>query len=58
MRNDAGGEIIALTAEEKAAFAALDKGVVDRWIDEATKNGFDGKGLVEAAKAAMAKNSG
>jgi TRAP-type C4-dicarboxylate transport system substrate-binding protein len=58
MRKDAGGEIIELTADEKAAFAALDEGVVNRWIDEATKNGLDGKGLVEAAKAAMAKTSG
>lgn len=57
MRTDAGGEVIALTAEEKAAFDALNEQVINRWIEEATKNGVDGKGLVDAAKAAVAKHS-
>lgn len=57
MRSEAGGEVIELTAEEKAAFDQLNEQVVNRWIDEATKNGLDGKGLVQAAKDAVAKHS-
>lgn len=57
MRTDASGEVIALSAEEKAAFDALNEQVVQRWIDEATKNGLDGKALVEAARAAVAQHS-
>lgn len=57
MRTDSGGEIIALTAEEKAEFDKLNEQVINRWIDEATKNGLDGKALVQAAKDAVAKHS-
>lgn len=57
MRSEADGEVIELTAEEKAAFDQLNEQVVNRWIDEATKNGLDGKGLVQAAKDAVAKHS-
>ena len=57
MRLDAGGEVIALTAEEKGAFDALNEQVINRWIDEVTKKGLDGKGLVDAAKAAVAKHA-
>jgi TRAP-type C4-dicarboxylate transport system substrate-binding protein len=57
MRTDSGGEIIALSATEKAEFDKLNDQVINRWIDEATKNGLDGKGLVQAAKDAVAKHS-
>ena len=57
MRLDAGGEVIALTAEEKGAFDALNEQVINRWIDEVTQKGLDGKGLVDAAKAAVARHT-
>ena len=53
-----GGEIIKLTAEQKATFDVLGEKVVAKWIDEANKNGIDGKALVDAATAAVAKHSG
>lgn len=57
MRTESGGEVIALSDAEKAAFDALNEQVINRWIEEATKNGLDGKGLVDAAKAAVAAHS-
>ena len=57
MQAEADGEIIKLSADEMAEFDKLDQQVVDRWIEEATKNGIDGKALVDAAKAAVLKHS-
>jgi TRAP-type C4-dicarboxylate transport system substrate-binding protein len=57
MQADADGEIIKLSADEMAEFDKLNQQVVDRWIEEATKNGIDGKALVDAAKAAVLKHS-
>jgi TRAP-type C4-dicarboxylate transport system substrate-binding protein len=53
-----GGEIIKLTAAQKATFDTLGEKVVAKWIEEANKNGIDGQALVNAAKAAVAKHSG
>lgn len=53
-----GGKIIALDAAAKGSFDALGQQVVDRWIKEARDNGIDGLGLVEAARAAVAKRGG
>ncbi len=54
---DAGNEHIVLTAEETAAFETALAPVVDRWVKERTAQGIDAKGLVDAAKAAIAKHS-
>jgi TRAP-type C4-dicarboxylate transport system substrate-binding protein len=54
----AGNEIIELTPEAQAEFDAKAEQVEARWIAEATANGIDGAALVEAAKAAVAKQSG
>ena len=53
-----GGQVIVLDAAEKAAFDALGEKVVQRWIGEADSKGIDGAGLVEAARAAIAKHGG
>ena len=37
---------------------ALGEKVVQRWIGEADSKGIDGAGLVEAARAAIAKHGG
>jgi TRAP-type C4-dicarboxylate transport system substrate-binding protein len=52
------GELITLTDDEYGAFETALEPVVDRWVEEANSNGLDGKGLVEAARAAIAKASG
>jgi len=52
-----GGEIIKLDAGAKAAFDALGAKVTDRWIKESKSQGFDGKALVDAARASVAKYS-
>jgi TRAP-type C4-dicarboxylate transport system substrate-binding protein len=54
---DDGNELITLTEEEMQAFRTALEPVVQRWVDEVTAKGLDGKGLVEAARAAIAKHS-
>jgi TRAP-type C4-dicarboxylate transport system substrate-binding protein len=54
---DAGNEHIVLTHEETEAFSTALAPVVDRWISESAAKGIDGKALVEAARAAIAKYS-
>ena len=53
MINDGKGQVVQLTAEQKATFDAPAATVVDRWIEEASSNGIDGAKLVEDAKAAV-----
>ena len=53
MINDGKGQVVKLTAEQKATFDAPAATVVDRWIEEASSNGIDGAKLVEDAKAAV-----
>jgi len=53
---DAGNELITLTEEEMAKFRAALEPVVQRWIDEVTAKGVDGKALVEEARAAIARH--
>jgi TRAP-type C4-dicarboxylate transport system substrate-binding protein len=53
----AGNKHIILTDAETAAFKAKLEPVVDRWVKDVTAQGIDGKKLVEAARAAMAKHS-
>jgi TRAP-type C4-dicarboxylate transport system substrate-binding protein len=54
---DSGNELITLTEEEMAAFRTAMEPVVQRWVDEVTAAGIDGQGLVDAARAAIAKHS-
>ncbi|ADZ71135.1 TRAP transporter substrate-binding protein [Polymorphum gilvum] len=52
------GKLVELTAEETKAFDDRAQIVIDRWIAEANGNGMDGAGMVEKAKAAVAKAGG
>jgi TRAP-type C4-dicarboxylate transport system substrate-binding protein len=54
---DDGNELITLTEEEMQAFRTAMEPVVKRWVDEVTAKGIDGQGLVDAARAAIAKRS-
>lgn len=53
----AGNEIIELSPEAQAEFDAKAAEVEARWIEEASAQGLDGAGLVEAAKAAVDRHS-
>lgn len=53
----AGSTIAPLDAAATSALAARAETVVQRWIKEATAAGLDGKALVEAARASIAKHS-
>lgn len=53
-----GNEHIQLSEAETQAFADALAPVVDRWVADVTANGIDGAGLVEAARAAVAKHAG
>jgi TRAP-type C4-dicarboxylate transport system substrate-binding protein len=54
---ESGNELITLTEEEMAAFRAAMEPVAQRWVEEVTAAGLDGQGLVDAARAAIAKHS-
>ncbi|WP_244468073.1 TRAP transporter substrate-binding protein [Nitratireductor soli] len=54
---DAGNNHITLTQEETQAFQAALEPVVDRWIEEVKAKGIDGRALVDAARAAIAKHA-
>ena len=54
---DSGNELVTLTEEEMAAFRSAMEPVVQRWVEEVTAAGLDGQGLVDAARAAIAKHS-
>ena len=54
---DAGNEHIVLTEAEIAAFREKLEPVVERWIAEVEKKGIDGRALVEAARAAIARHT-
>ncbi|MBO6891971.1 MAG: TRAP transporter substrate-binding protein [Roseibium sp.] len=53
----AGNTHITLTPEETAAFNEALAPVADKWAEEVSAKGIDGAGLVEKAKAAVAKNA-
>jgi len=53
----AGNTYIELDEEQTAAFRKKLEPVVDRWIEDVSAKGIDGKALVEAARAAIAKYS-
>ena len=54
---DSGNEHIVLTHEETEAFSAALAPVVDKWVEASSAKGIDGKALVDAARAAIAKHS-
>ena len=54
---DAGNEHIVLTKEETEAFRGKLEPVIDRWIKEVEEKGIDGRAMVAAARAAIAKHS-
>lgn len=53
----AGNTYIELDETQTEAFREKLEPVVDRWIEDVTAKGIDGKALVEAARAAIAKYS-
>ncbi|SMF77870.1 TRAP-type C4-dicarboxylate transport system, substrate-binding protein [Tistlia consotensis] len=53
----AGGTHIVLTDEQWAKFHEKLEPVVGRWVDEVKGKSIDGKALVEAARAAIAKHT-
>jgi TRAP-type C4-dicarboxylate transport system substrate-binding protein len=52
-----GNEIIELSEDEMARFRKASEPVADRWVKEVSSLGIDGAALLEAARAAVAKNS-
>ncbi len=52
-----GGEVIKLTTKSMDEFNKIGQKVVDRWIEQANKNGIDGKKLVDSAREAISRNS-
>ena len=46
-----------LTKEETEAFRVKLEPVIDRWIKEVEEKGIDGRAMVAAARAAIAKHS-
>jgi len=54
---DAGNEHIVLTHDETEAFSTALAPVVGKWVESSSAKGIDGKTLVEAARAAIAKHS-
>jgi TRAP-type C4-dicarboxylate transport system substrate-binding protein len=54
----AGNTHIQLDEQQTAAFREKLEPVVNRWIEDVAAKGIDGKALVEAARAAIAKHSG
>ena len=55
---DAGNEHIVLTKDETDALVGKLEPVVQRWVDEVKGQGLDGAGLVEKARAGIARHSG
>jgi len=56
-QESSGGELIVLEADAKAGFDRLGETVVTRWIEDVGTKGIDGRALVEAARAAVAKHA-
>ena len=50
-------EHIVLTKEETEAFRVKLEPVIDKWVDDVSKDGIDGKRLVKKARALIAKYS-
>lgn len=54
---EAGNSVTALSPEASAEFDAAFESVAQRWVAEVTELGHDGAGLLEKARAAVAKHS-
>lgn len=52
-----GNEISTLSAADRAVWEKMSQPVIDDWIKEVSAKGIDGKGLIAAARAAVAKYS-
>ena len=57
LAEDAGNNIIDLTSEQVAEWKAAASRVEANWIAEMNEKGFDGRALVDQAKALIAENS-
>jgi TRAP-type C4-dicarboxylate transport system substrate-binding protein len=53
---DRNNTITTLTAAEADAFVKVSAQVDDEWVADMTKRGFNGKGLLDSAKALIAKH--
>ncbi len=54
---DSGNEHVVLSEAETDAFRSVLAPVVQRWIDEVSAKGIDGKAMVEKARKLIAENS-
>lgn len=54
---DRGNTLHVFSESEAAEFRRLTAPVENEWVDEITKRGFDGKRLLESAKALIAKHN-
>ena len=52
-----GNTIVELTPEQIAPWKAGAQGTIDQWIADSAKAGFDGKALVDEARALIAKHT-
>jgi len=52
-----GGRVVTLEAAAQAEFDGFSRAAVERWIEEARRYGLDGRGLVTAARVAVAARS-
>lgn len=57
MQKQTGSPVVAFDEAATKDFLARSEGVVDRWVKEAAAAGIDGKALVAAARAAVARHS-
>ena len=57
MAVEAGNTHVMLTEAETAVMLEATAGVVDRWIEEVSARGIDGAGLVEDARATIARHA-
>jgi TRAP-type C4-dicarboxylate transport system substrate-binding protein len=53
-----GNSIVELTPEQVDAWRTAAQPTIDAWVEEATAAGLDGQGLLDAARDAIAANSG
>ena len=57
LQRDSGGQLNTLTLDAASAFDKRGEAVVERWVEEAGKNGIDGRALVDAVRTSVRNNS-
>lgn len=57
LARESGNELITIPEEELDAFRERLEPVVERWVSDVEEQGIDGRALVEAARAAIAKHA-